>query len=355
MAARANLAVADELKTAFTAAQDDLGLRWVQVGIDEEVVQQTGTGAVVGAAGADFDALAATVDPAAAAFYLFCLDDEGAAQSSRRWLLVSWVPDLCKVRDKMLFSSSREDLKRTLGAGYFVGEYYANEAPDLNWATYQRTLDVTEAPLSEREKILKEELVLERDTSLKSNAMGVIPFALTGEAQTAVEQFVVGVDGLNVLELRLGGSEEVDVASSHALDAEGMAHVGGVISADEPRFVVVRMGKTAEQVSGEAGGLFKPTTTTFFVYSCPDVAALRLKMTYSTAKATVIGAATALGLAFDKMVEVADAADLDAALAAEMNQGAAEPTALQHAATTQKPKRPGRGRARPQKKFVPDG
>lgn len=64
----------------------------------------------------------------------------------------------------MLFSSSREDFKRALGFGYFTNEYYANEAADISWDTFQQTLERTAAPLSEVEKLAKEDAMLERDT-----------------------------------------------------------------------------------------------------------------------------------------------------------------------------------------------
>lgn len=38
----------------------------------------------------------------------FRTNDEVAVGVPSRWTLVSWVPDGCKVRDKMLYSSSRE-------------------------------------------------------------------------------------------------------------------------------------------------------------------------------------------------------------------------------------------------------
>ena len=38
----------------------------------------------------------------------FRTNDEVAPGVSSKWMLLSWVPDGCKVRDKMLYSSSRE-------------------------------------------------------------------------------------------------------------------------------------------------------------------------------------------------------------------------------------------------------
>lgn len=59
----------------------------------------------------------------------------------------------------------------------------------------------------------------------------------------------------------------------------------------EARFFVVKGS------SSGGGGLS-------LVYSCPDSAPIRQKMTYSTAKATVVAAINSLGLTLDKVTEI---------------------------------------------------
>lgn len=83
--------------------------------------------------------------------------------ASKRWMLVSWVPNDCKVRDKMLYSSSREDLKRTIGLGFFEADYSANVKEDLIWAQYQSYISKDGARddlLSSSEKMVMEEKVM---------------------------------------------------------------------------------------------------------------------------------------------------------------------------------------------------
>jgi hypothetical protein len=46
--------------------------------------------------------------PDQALLVAFRADDEVSAAVSSPWILLSWVPDGCRVRDKMLYSSSRE-------------------------------------------------------------------------------------------------------------------------------------------------------------------------------------------------------------------------------------------------------
>ena len=64
----------------------------------------------------------------------------------------------------MLYSSSRDSLKKTLGMGYFPTDYYANEKSDMTWQVYSKGLDKSAAPLSATEVLKKEEAAMEKDT-----------------------------------------------------------------------------------------------------------------------------------------------------------------------------------------------
>lgn len=61
----------------------------------------------------------------------------------------------------MLYSSSREDLKKSLGLGYFVGEYYANSLGDLTWNQFTEYIsrERTDGPLTLKEQLILEEKV----------------------------------------------------------------------------------------------------------------------------------------------------------------------------------------------------
>eukprot|EP00620_Florenciella_sp_RCC1587_P000815 CAMPEP_0182596626 /NCGR_PEP_ID=MMETSP1324-20130603/84593_1 /TAXON_ID=236786 /ORGANISM="Florenciella sp., Strain RCC1587" /LENGTH=187 /DNA_ID=CAMNT_0024814317 /DNA_START=20 /DNA_END=583 /DNA_ORIENTATION=+ len=186
--------------------------------------------------------------------------------------------------------------------------------------------------------------------------MKAIEFEMSEDVKSNLVAFKAG--DVNLVELSLTPEETVALASSHTLDEAGLQAVGGLISQEEPRFVFLRYQKSTEQLAAETGGLFDAQSIVFFVYSCPENANLRLKMTYSTAKATLIASSTAdFGISFDNMVEVTDTMELDALIAFELNAAAAAVPAgsMQHAATDSKPKRPGRGRGgRRPKKFVAD-
>ena len=51
----------------------------------------------------------------------------------------------------------------------------------MTWDSFceARRKQAADAPLSESERLLKETAMLERDTNVKSSAMGVVPFQIT--------------------------------------------------------------------------------------------------------------------------------------------------------------------------------
>jgi hypothetical protein len=132
--AKVSFVISPEILAAFSAAQDDKSVRSIAVSIENEQFifksQQSLSGANVGAGAylcttsssknasrlefasdncsalaTDFNQLFfdAELDMTAAAFVLFCEADE--ENGARRWVLVAWVPDLCRPKDKVPISS----------------------------------------------------------------------------------------------------------------------------------------------------------------------------------------------------------------------------------------------------------
>lgn len=62
----------------------------------------------------------------------------------------------------MLYSSSREDLKKTLGLGYFSSEYYANSIEDMTWRQVSDYMssDSSKTVFSEHEVRIQKEKVI---------------------------------------------------------------------------------------------------------------------------------------------------------------------------------------------------
>lgn len=157
--ARANLNINQEITNTFLSAQDTKTVRIIKIKIQGEELVLEGSWSKQGSTAEDFDnLLPSTLSETEACFSLISISNETDVQ---QWVLVAWVPDGCRVRDKMLYSSSREDLKRSLGLGYFKAEYGANQLSDITWNQYlesqRNDLDMT--VLTETERLILEEKV----------------------------------------------------------------------------------------------------------------------------------------------------------------------------------------------------
>ena len=213
----------------------------------------------------------------------------------------------------MLYSSSRESLKRGLGFSLFAADYYCNEKGDLSWDEYKRSVnDVSGEPLSEVELLKKEEAALERDTSTKSNAMGDLPFEILPETTEALAAFSSGgTDGPGVLALSLE-NEKVKLSHQTSIFTWKKFFISDWIVILRPQYVSEQVGvysspsipSAAALASAEgqlSEALLDATKPAYvlcrlnlnfiFIYYCPEEAPVKAKMVYSTAKATVMGVA----------------------------------------------------------------
>jgi len=161
MAIQANLAVSAELKEKFHAALTPDGPRTIRVNIKAETLVFHSVKANSGDANADFAAITSDVTDKTPAFYLF---NNGAGTSdNKKWGLIAYVPELSPVRERMLYASSRDDLKTKLGNSFFKGEYYCNDKADLTYSNFTYALEGSsikqlESVMTEKEKLLKEEV-----------------------------------------------------------------------------------------------------------------------------------------------------------------------------------------------------
>lgn len=159
--ARANLYVNDEIKEKFVSLQNNYSIRGLKIIIQDESLQLDCMLSSTGNIEDDFNNLANNLTLTNASLVLFRINDS-MNLASNNWILIAWVPDSCKVRDKMLYSSSREDLKRTLGAGYFKSEYAASKLDDLQYDQFENFLNKDdEKVFSTRELLLQAEKVFD--------------------------------------------------------------------------------------------------------------------------------------------------------------------------------------------------
>ncbi|CAB1119412.1 unnamed protein product [Ectocarpus sp. CCAP 1310/34] len=247
-----------------------------------------------------------------------------------------------RVREKMIYSTSKQDVRQGLGLGFFEGEYYANVPSDLTFESLvaSRRAGSGDQLLSEAELLKRDLNKQERasDAGMKSAAMGVIPFKVKGDLRAQLQTFGSGGGDVDWIEMRMDGEE---IALVGAKTIAEVADLEELIDEEEPRFILLRRDHSK-----------------FLVYSCPEESAVRLKMTYSSSKASVVAAAAEAGVTVDHMVEIRAANEIDEAVAhavrgskehaagREGGVGGEGTTISPPVPAVARPSRPGRGRAR---------
>ena len=329
--ARAHLPVDVELASAFLQAQSqDSKVAWIACTIKGEAVCL-----IKAHEDATSTTLSDTVDSLQASVPLsdeqpaFVLIARERTPTARRWQLLNWAPDCAPPRLKMLYSSTREDLKQSLGAGFFAShrDYSAFDSDLSGEALLAAETKSDEAPLTDAERLENEERT--RPAFSRCAGMASVPFELSAEASTALQGLSTGL-----VEVVLGANETLELAQS----TEETARIRDALSAlDAPRFVVVKRGAKAA-----------------LVFYCPDSAPIKQKMTYSTAKQTFSGLVAEKGINAT-LVDCRDASDLDSSVAGVLEEAAApeKHVPLVHKPST-KPSRPGRRGSSRVKKFVSD-
>ena len=171
----------------------------------------------------------------------------------------------------MLYSSSREDLKQSLGAGFFAShkDFSAFDSDLSGAALIAAEQPKGDAPLTDAERLENEERT--RPAFSRCAGMASVPFELSEEASTALQGLSTGL-----VEVVLGENETLELAQS----TEETSRIRDALSAlDAPRFVVVKRSEKA-----------------VLVFYCPDSAPIKQKMTYCTAKQTFSGLVAEKGI-----------------------------------------------------------
>lgn len=337
--ARANLTIDESIFSAFLSAQDPGStVRCLKVCIRGESLVLNEQISRNGSVAEDFNSLKGSLSEQEACLLVFCIQEctDIAETCMLKWMLLAWVPDGSKVREKMLYSSSREDLKRSLGLGYFSLEYAANVLSDIEWTSVEEYSSKSQSHvfLSASERLINEERTLSHieSTALKSTAMGVMPFEVSADVGATFVDFNSG--SIAWVELRLV-DESVHVAD--VKETIDISALNSYVNPDEARFIILRI-----------------AASIFFVFSCPENVPVRSKMTMSSSKASVVAVANMHGINFNKTLEIRSPEDLVDTIRLEMEpvkgEVVAGATTLAHA----KPLRPGRGKAKVSKFVVTD-
>ena len=345
----ANLKISGDLIEAFTAAVDTKSsVRFLQISIEGEELVLSKQVDRMRHASADFDTLMKPLlNSESASMVVFKVSED-------KWVLIAWTPDTCGVRDKMLYSSARDNMKKTLLSlgGDFEPDYAITDSESLSWKAYSSRFAERSDPSlrTESERELAETRQAERirqaemtsQTRVVDKSAGVIPFQLAEECKRALKTFASEEGKTTFLEMMV--SDEVISLVDLKCNLEDGAKFESHVSNVEARFNLIRA-KSSES------GVWK----VLLVFCCPEEVHVKTKMILSSSKATVMQKITAEGITIDENVEVRAADEVDEAIERKISSVSVF-TAEGGAATAAVSRPKGKGRAATRKiaKFVVD-
>ncbi|KAJ3285027.1 Twinfilin-1 [Borealophlyctis nickersoniae] len=304
MSHQSGIKPSQDLVDAFANAVLVDTVRALKVVIAEETLTVAETLPVAGSWEEDFATFRPWLQPSDPAFVIFRKDSK-LPTGDYEWILLQYVPDHAKVRDKMLYASTKATLTKELGDSKFVDTLYGTTAGDLTLESYKKHLvhKDAEAPLTERELELQSLKRAESGadistTSRRSHAQGVA-FPISSSATESLEKLKSGSINVVVLCIDLN-NESIELERE---DSVTLADLPSVVRRDVPRFVFYAYNHVYD------GEQFNSIV---FSYVCPPSSKVKERMLYSSSRATVLAyVEETVGISVPKKIELDDMTELD--------------------------------------------
>ncbi|KAI7906899.1 uncharacterized protein BX663DRAFT_494128 [Cokeromyces recurvatus] len=307
MSHQSGIQVSEELSNVFTNAVSTGSIRFLRVSIKNESLVPDGTSSVQNDFESDYKKYINEYIETNSPAYIFVRLDEKSSSGEYKWLFLCYVPDNAKVRDKMIYASTRVTLTKELGDYRFDDSIYGTEKSEFTWEGYKKHLahKAAGAPLTKREQELAEIKAAEAKTvsdyqgisARKSYAPGVA-FPLTDKAVNALSELSKTKENRshNFVSLCLD-SEKIDLDKTANICVDELRKT---ITENAPRFTFYVYE-------------YQPSTESLiFIYTCPPSSKIRERMLYSSSKANVITAAeNDASIKVIKKFETSDLSDLN--------------------------------------------
>ncbi|KAJ3100320.1 hypothetical protein HDU97_002360 [Phlyctochytrium planicorne] len=318
-----------DLIEQFKAASDG-SIRAIKVQIEDETLIPVASleEEADGSWESGFGKLEGWLDPKQACYILYRLDTKTSADEFG-WVLLQYVPDHAKVRDKMLYAATKATLLKILGDSKFVDFVHTTNQSEVTLEGYKKHLEHKEAdaPLTEKERenerVKQTEVGADIGASTRRSNVSGIGLPVSDEAQKGLAEFRDGAIKIAVFTIDTT-SESIGLLASKS---DGKPEdVRGIVQDSQPAFLLYRY---EDKVA--------------FVYICPPSSKVKSRMVYSSAKGAFIQfLQTDFNIVPDSRTELDTAQEVDETYLRDQlgfTVKAAPTTRLAFA----KPARPGRG------------
>jgi len=335
MSHSSGIPVSSKLRDTFGSAVSG-SIRMVKVQIENEELVPVASRPVSGDFNADLVNIPSLLDAdtGVPCYILVKLDTDTA-----QFAMFCYVPSKSKVKDKMLYASTRSNLKQQLGANFFVDEVFGDGAADFSVQGYKNHVESkkVDAPLTEREQIKQMEIESgEIYSGGASTYVHGVAFPVDAAATNAIKQLIS--KQLKYVQIGIDCDKEkiICMKTESSMTLDGLRKQ---IPLDEPRFHFFAYTHDNEGSS---------VTSFVYLYSCPDgsngskSAPVRMRMLYSSSKANVAEIIKAAGGNIDARLEVNTGEEINE----EELLTTLHPQKAEQAKNFARPSRPGKGGAR---------
>jgi twinfilin-like protein len=230
-------------------------------------------------------------------------------EDSPQFVAVTYVPDSARVRQKMLFASTRLTFVRELGTEHFRETIFATTAEELTESGFKKHDAHTkiDAPLTEEERTLGEVKRAEQAAGAGTGSREIhlsknLQMPVSEDALAALSE--VGESGRSVVMLKINPETESVELVPESPNPGSIGELSQVISATEPRFTFYRFVHTHKGTE---------QAPVLFFYTCPATAGRSIKnrMLYPLMKRAVLTVAESeAGLKLEKKFEVEDPSEI---------------------------------------------
>ncbi|KAH3759439.1 actin-binding protein, cofilin/tropomyosin family protein [Pelomyxa schiedti] len=339
MSAASGIPVSEQLRHAFGEAHASGAKRLIKVLIKNDELIDVDSMAPVGAFEEDFVRVEDFLDAKDPCVILFRHDEKN--ENGYRWLMLCYVPDVSKVKDKMTYASSRGHLKQGLGGGLFMHEIFGTVKSDFSFNGYEAyvRMKLSAAPLTESEQAMHAEVAqsaTEASMSGGANSSMVhgVSFKADPGAQSAVSELCSNSGDVNYVRLAIDMDKELIILVEKMNIT--LSDLPSRVPNDVPAFHFFRWDHTHEDTQFHS---------IIYVYSCPDgsgstrSAPVKMRMLYSSSKQGAEALVESCGVKVSLKLEVNAGSELsDEVIANELH-----PPPVTKKATFTKPSAPGKG------------
>jgi len=269
MSATSGITVSPELSAAFSDAVTSRSIRFLKISIRNESLVADESVPPSGTLGEDLDKLGDLLEDDLPAYVLVRLDEP-----QTDWLAVFYVPETAKVRDKMLYASTRNSLTKALGSAPFKDTLFATSKADISataYAKHRASLDAPK-PMSAREKEMEEIKQAEgRSSTYEGSRARVnhvtqeVGLGWPEDIESAVLE--LGSEGGNKLVV-ITIDPTTEVLQLHSVDEVTPDNVGSTLLASDPCYAFFAWTQPARR-------------DIVFIYSCPSSSSVKHRMLYS--------------------------------------------------------------------------